>query len=571
MKPITRAVRNLRTWVVICAVVIPLTLVLGLLQFQWLGELSERERESRQFHLAQDVARFSGEFDRELTRIYFAFRWDAAALERRDGREAVARYTAWVEQTSYPRLVRDVWLAESVDSAPASEPATSWRFFHLDARQQNFTASPQPPGWREPDNHFPGNDPLDEGALALAIPVASVSQAVQQQSTPPRGVAATFMEAAKTRFVIVQLDRECIMDEVLPALTRRYFSDSSSFGNFEYQVAIVRARAPHQIVYAENLRDNGILPVSADAMASLFGLRPQLGSRGVALAARLSAAPGHPVGPLARGVAAVAMGAALAWPDYWQLRVTHRVGSLEALAIQTRQRNLVISMTILLLLAGALILLLVASRRTRALAQQQMEFVAGISHELRTPVAVICMTGANLADGLIGTADQVRQYGQLIRQEGRRLTEMVEQVLCFARIEADNRPPYQPVNIDMLIREAVQSIRPQVGALGYSCIVHSYEALPPVMADRACIERVMQNLLSNALKYSTERGEIHVSAGREALPTGARLWVSVEDHGIGIPADELRSIFEPFRRGRAAIERNLPGTGLGLSLVERIV
>jgi signal transduction histidine kinase len=92
-----------------------------------------------------------------------------------------------------------------------------------------------------------------------------------------------------------------------------------------------------------------------------------------------------------------------------------------------------------------------------------------------------------------------------------------------------------------------------------------------VLVDRSSIERAIKNLISNAIKYSADSRYIRISAGTETLRASTRVWIAVEDKGIGIFPDELALIFEPFRRGREAIERNLPGTGLGLSLVRRIM
>ena len=119
--------------------------------------------------------------------------------------------------------------------------------------------------------------------------------------------------------------------------------------------------------------------------------------------------------------------------------VKHRAGSLEAAVAATRRRNLAISFGILLLLGASVGFIVLSSRRAQRLATQQMEFVAGVSHELRTPLAVICSAAENLADGVIDNRDQIKRYGGLIRDEGRRLTGMVEQVLEFAGAQSGRK------------------------------------------------------------------------------------------------------------------------------------
>src|SRR5262249_51811684 len=116
----------------------------------------------------------------------------------------------------------------------------------------------------------------------------------------------------------------------------------------------------------------------------------------------------------------------------WQMVITHRAGSLDAAVAQARWRNLIASFGILFLLAASVVIVLINARRTQQLARKQMEFVAGVSHEFRTPLAVIHAISENLADGLITDGQQVEQCGLVIRNDVRRLAGMVEQVLELA-------------------------------------------------------------------------------------------------------------------------------------------
>jgi signal transduction histidine kinase len=132
------------------------------------------------------------------------------------------------------------------------------------------------------------------------------------------------------------------------------------------------------------------------------------------------------------------------------LLVQHESGSLEAAVENVRRRNLAISFGVLLLLTISVGVLTLSSRRAHRLARQQMEFVAGVSHELRTPVAVIRSAAENLALGVVGSGDRVKQYGQAIETEARRLGDMVERVLQYAGIAsgiATARVPLAPADI----------------------------------------------------------------------------------------------------------------------------
>ena len=117
----------------------------------------------------------------------------------------------------------------------------------------------------------------------------------------------------------------------------------------------------------------------------------------------------------------------------------HPSGSLEAAVNAARRRNLLVSTASSAMLGASMGLLVVSTRRAQELARQQIEFVAAVSHELRTPLAVIRSAADNLADGVVHDEAQVRKYGELVRGEGRRLTEMVEQILEFAGIQSGQR------------------------------------------------------------------------------------------------------------------------------------
>jgi signal transduction histidine kinase len=139
--------------------------------------------------------------------------------------------------------------------------------------------------------------------------------------------------------------------------------------------------------------------------------------------------------------------------------VRHRWGSLETVVAADRRRNLLLSFGVLLVLAVSMAMIIISTQRARRLAHLQMEFVAGVSHELRTPVAVICSAADNLAEGFVGGKDQVKEYGAVIRNEGRRLAGMIEQILHFAAGQA-GRVTYdlQPVQVSEAIADALANV-----------------------------------------------------------------------------------------------------------------
>jgi signal transduction histidine kinase len=256
----------------------------------------------------------------------------------------------------------------------------------------------------------------------------------------------------------------------------------------------------------------------------------------------------------------------------WRLLVQHQSGSLEAAIGQVRRRNLAISFGVLLLLSVSVGMLTLTSRRAERLAQQQMEFVAGVSHELRTPVAVIKSAAENLSQGVVGSVDRVKKYGNTIEAEARRLGEMVERVLQYAAIESGmgmgSRSALAPEDI---IQGAIDSSMPLLTPDNVQ--VHRDIALdlPPVLGDANALRSAVQNLIANAVKYGGRDHWVGIRAVHVRDRRHGEVRITVSDHGNGIDAAELPHIFEPFYRGADAVAQQIHGNGLGLSLVRRII
>jgi len=254
-------------------------------------------------------------------------------------------------------------------------------------------------------------------------------------------------------------------------------------------------------------------------------------------------------------------------PGGWTLAVSTVAGSLDELVAQTRRRNLAVSFGVLLLLGAGLALVLVSTRRAQRLAEMQMEFVAGVSHELRTPLAVIRSAGENLAEGLVAEPQQIREYGALVRDQGRRLSEMVDQTLELAGAQSGKRTvTLEPVDLSEIVAEVFAQVD---GAQSGNATVETDvpDGLPPAHADRASVRLALRNLLENAQKYAGQSGPIAVEASVE----GDRVVLRVRDQGPGIAPDDVPHLFEPFYRGGRARAEQTRGAGLGLSLAHDAV
>jgi signal transduction histidine kinase len=380
-------------------------------------------------------------------------------------------------------------------------------------------------------------------------------------------------------YTVALLDRAYLQQEFIPALVRHYFASDHGM---DYNFTIASRADPQQVFYESNPRQANISPTAADVRAGLLSVRMDefnrlllddtimLGSDTQGEDRRsyriLSTIPAEAPTPKPEDAAMV--GAA---DGLWQLMLTHRAGSLDAAITRLRLRDLLISFSILLLLAASMGMLVLSTRRAQRLAQQKMEFVAAISHELRTPLAVIRSAGENLADGVVLDPQRAKQYGVLIHNEGRRLTEMVEQALEFAGGRPDRQSyDLRPVEIGDLIERALLDCEARLREGDFRVEQDIDPDLPQLMADAQSLRRAILNLLNNAIKYSGEQRWIKIRARSLLSRRGPEIRISVQDRGIGISPDDLPHIFDPFYRGRSPVVSDIHGTGLGLNLVKQI-
>ena len=254
----------------------------------------------------------------------------------------------------------------------------------------------------------------------------------------------------------------------------------------------------------------------------------------------------------------------------WMLLLQHKRGSLETVVQANQRKNLILSFGILGILGIAILFIYISSQRARTLAERQMSFVAGVSHELRTPLAVILSASQNLADGVVSKPDRLKQYGELISQEGRRLTDMIEHVLELAGIQSGKKQ-YVKENIPVqkLIDDVLASWEKTIQKKDFDVTVHIEPELPEISGDVRSLQMTLGNLISNAIKYSNGHRSITINAYRYPERRHRELRIAVSDKGKGIPDEEKNRIFEEFYRGADVTQAQIHGNGIGLSLVKK--
>lgn len=526
------------------ALLLVLLATLATLQYRWIGQVSDLERQRMEESLRTAAVELSDDFDRELARA-LAYFHDPRTREEEGTEASVLDLERWRAEAPYPGLLAEVYRITLDDSGALV-------FSCLRERERRFEPCPWPadlePLRQRISAHRASGRPLAGLPVEPSLPglVFPVTRLAFQG--PSQGL------------LVVRLDRKVIREELLPALTRRHF------GNLGSAVAVIDSQG--EVVYRSGPAEGDAR--SGDVSQPLFAFRPfeelrelhGLHGPGRGRRIRILHAPeGLP--RKRRSPEAEALG-----PDGpWQLVVRHRDGSLEAAVARVRHQNLGVSLGIVALLGATMALLLAATRRAQRLAHQQLEFVAGVSHELNTPLAAIRSAGQNLADGVVADDPQVKRYGELVVREGRRLSAMVGQVLEFAGIQSGRRSyRLRPAEVAEIVDGALADCADGLAANGVRVEKEIPGDLPPVLGDPEALRRAVRNLVENAVKYGGSEKWVGVRARAE----GREVAVTVEDRGPGIAPRERSRIFEPFYRGAHAAVGNIPGSGLGLAIVRHV-
>lgn len=219
-----------------------------------------------------------------------------------------------------------------------------------------------------------------------------------------------------------------------------------------------------------------------------------------------------------------------------------------------------------------LVLTHLALRRERRLNALKSQFVASVSHELRSPVASMRLMAEALASGKVSDVEKVRTFQRLMAGEGARLSALVENVLDFARIE-QGRKTYNVAETDVeaLLRDAVALLEPQAKAKDIT-LDSEFETLSftPVV-DSLAVQQAVINLLDNAIKFSPAKTTITLRLREHAGKKEGAWSISITDEGPGIALQDQQRIFDRFTRLENELRRETQGAGIGLSLVKHVV
>ncbi|TAE59970.1 MAG: PAS domain S-box protein [Nostocales cyanobacterium] len=201
------------------------------------------------------------------------------------------------------------------------------------------------------------------------------------------------------------------------------------------------------------------------------------------------------------------------------------------------------------------------------------EFLANMSHELRTPLNAILGISEGLQDSAFGVINSRQRQGlETIERSGKHLLELINDILDLSKIEAGQiELHYAPTNIQQVCKSSVTFIKQQAFQKNIQLEINSQTNLPEILVDERRIRQVLINLLNNAVKFTPEGGTITLDATFQNSSSKNFVAIKVIDTGIGIATENIHKLFQPFVQIDSALNRQYNGTGLGLSLVKRIV
>lgn len=589
-----------RSWFPLILIVglLGLLVLLAALQYKWLGQISDGERDRMKALLQSNTQHFAEDFNREIQNAYFNFQLNSEVLRGNKTQEFNERFRFWKEKTAYPDLIENFYLFETASGNVLRYDKENGKFFPADLPEKLNSLKEK----LADEKKFV---PLVLEIPALLMPVnepQSINRIVLKKSESKPQIVSTLEMPKREGILIIELNDSIVKNKILPDLAKKYFSESDTAN---YKIAVVNPSNETVFQTAEltatdvNAKlfdlspDNFIFFSNKEILSSLdAGKRKNVvinkvesNSQTFTTEVRKNAPiemknsnnrvemkviTSDKIGELPKHETRIRSfeASSLANVQNWTLNVQHTAGSLEQFITNTRQKNLAVSFGILSLLGVSVVLIFLSSQRAKLLAQRQLDFVSSVSHEFRTPLAVIYSAGENLADGVAKEETQVSRYGNLIKGEGKKLSTMVEQILEFAGARSGKRKfDFQTVDVRKIIENAVAECQPLIEEKGFTTETEIAENLPPINADKTALTQVMQNLIANSIKYSNGKKYLKVTAKNG----DGTVKISVQDKGIGIERQDLSKIFEPFYRAKSVVDAQIHGNGLGLSLVKQIV
>ena len=546
---------------------------LAALQHHYLGKLSEAEQLRLTTNLELMAKNFSEDFDSELTRIQQLFRFEEGLSGELESRLQQA-YSIWKQDAPFPDMIRSIYSLEITNGIPSL-----YMFNFPDAI---LYRSDWPVELDNLKSMISEKSKTSASLLSIVrAPLLYKYPLIVTECLNCR-IADNIVGLSPESFIgyiVIVLDPDVIQEGLIPTLSKRHFSIQSGLG---IDILISKQNKPDDLFYISGPEldiDGFAHPVVRTEIGKWINRPPvTISTRVVYMKNRLerqqkeiktAVAPGDVKPPVPLNKSKL-----LKIPadqiESWELMLKYHNNTLEGIVNRARRRNLLISYCTLAILGISMVMVFISTHRANALARRQLKFVSGVSHELRTPLSVIRSAGENLADGLITDTDQQKKYGSLIRDEGRRLSTMVENILSFSALQNDKTIlNFRTIDIAPLLEACISGCSLSNERQKPNIMIESDNKVPPAKIDYDSMKIAFSNVIENALKYSPGGSPILIRILHTS--PGSPIEITFEDQGRGIDPEDLPHILDPFFRGKNTEEQRTPGSGIGLSLVADIV
>lgn len=255
--------------------------------------------------------------------------------------------------------------------------------------------------------------------------------------------------------------------------------------------------------------------------------------------------------------------------ENWNIKVGFIENPVGALYDETLFKNLFVLGVAMLFVIGSLLFMFFTAQKERNLSQRQAGFLANVTHELKTPLAVMQAAGENISDGRVTEKERLKQYGTHIYNESIRLRGMIEKLLDVAKTDSGQTLiKATPSHLNELVKDYIKENRSYIEEKGFTVSFKHSMDRALIMIDRSHLETVLSNLTENAIKYCGDRKK-SIKFKVESEPKNMVLRVS--DTGIGIPKRHQKNIFKKFYRVEDSLSAKTKGHGLGLSIVKNLI
>lgn len=591
---------NLLWYALVAGLALVLAL-LALLQYRSTRLVSDATTEHLRSSLQDSLMDLRQGVGQELKPLCSEFQLDAGIPRNSASQEYIHRLERWRRTAAHPGLIAEVLVARSLD---ADEPEllglnenlhratpAKWTRELVPLRAWMRKSLLQSLGYAGATATLDATDstaPRPTSASSATHPISpwlideSIPALVHAEIETDRD--AKGKTVASIAWIVMRLDLRVLGRKVLPELVQRNFGRESESA---YRIAVISLGESTGPIYSSDGSFQGSDLIS-DASVNLFG-RPEFLNREKRPPADPPSGTGakiplplsyDPAGSRTQILKSDEDGPVHIDPIHygdndpnWHILAQHRQGSVEAAVASSYHRSLAINFGVLFLLGITMTLIIANSRRSRRLAQLQVDFVAGVSHELRTPLTGIVAAAQNIADGVVDDKPRIARYGNAILTQAQQLTDLVEQILLFSATQKNaHRYHLQLVDVQTILDGCIKTSSTLTKPAGISVQRTIQPALPQILVDPKALSQCLQNLITNAVKYSGASRWIGLEAATAADPMrGSEVTIAVEDRGLGMQPEELLHIFKPFYRSPEVTAAQIHGNGLGLPLTKSMV